>query len=354
MITWAYDKGITWVRLDSSPEALGFDFISQDPRVLEVLDLVHKVADTAATVLITGESGTGKEFIARALHEESSRRRAPFLAVNCAAITQLLQDSEFFGHVRGAFTGANENKVGKFEAAEGGTLFLDEIADMDRSLQASLLRILQYGEYAPVGATTNRYCDVRVVAATNRDLQLLIQSGAFRHDLFYRLNIIRLNLPPLRQRRADIPLLIDHFVGKYGTRHDKPGLKMSAQLRDWLLSYDFPGNVRELENIIQRGVILARHGMLTGPSPDTEIKPQVSPAAYSVNFHEAKSRAMEEFEQNYLRSILIACGGIVCRAAEFSGLSERNLHKKLKKYGIHGQSFRGLHRQPDAQPPPKD
>jgi DNA-binding NtrC family response regulator len=328
-------------------------YVSKDPRVLEVLDLVRQVADTDATVLITGESGTGKEFIARELHERSARRHAPFLAINCGSIAETLQESELFGHVRGAFTGAAEEKRGKFEAAEGGTLFLDEIAEMSRSLQVKLLRVLQYGEYAPVGAAANRHCDVRFVAATNRDLLHLTALGQFRNDLYYRLNIIRLQLPPLRERRGDIPLLIDHFLRAFRAAYHKEDLELSREVAEILRQYDYPGNVRELENIIHRAVLLCRARVI---SP-TDLAPEVraarpAPGAPALtNFHQAKARVVGEFEQAYLTSMLAAAGGIVSRAARCAGLSERNFHEKLKKYNLHSENFRARPAA-GASPPP--
>jgi DNA-binding NtrC family response regulator len=323
-------------------DVLAARFVGKDPRLLEVLDLVGQVADTDATVLITGESGTGKELIARALHEMSSRCNAPFIAVNCGAIAETLQESELFGHAKGAFTGATSPKAGKFEAANGGTIFLDEISEMSNALQVKLLRILQSGEYAPVGVAKNRYCDVRVVAATSQNLKALVDAAQFRQDLYYRLNIIRLELPPLRERKGDIPLLIDHFLRKLSAAYDKPDLRVSPEAGEILLRYDYPGNVREIENVICRAVILCRESCITPRHLPPEVLPrQISPSAgQPTNFHEAKSHAVEKFERAYLTSLLSECGGIVSRAAHRAGLSERNFHEKLKKYGISGKSFR--------------
>jgi DNA-binding NtrC family response regulator len=309
--------------------------------VLEVLDLVRQVADTDATVLITGESGTGKEYIAHELHERSSRRNAPFQALNCGSIAETLQESELFGHARGAFTGAEGDKKGKFEAAEGGTLFLDEVAEMSRGLQVKLLRVLQHGEYSPVGAAGNRYCDVRIIAATNRDLLHLTALGQFRDDLYYRLNIIRLHLPPLRERRGDIPLLIDHFLHAFRTAYRKEDLEMSREVREALRQYDYPGNVRELENILRRAVLLCRGRVIALADLAPEVRSvRPIPAAAPSTFHEAKAKVVEEFEQAYLTSMLAAAGGIVSRAARLAGLSERNFHEKIKKYHIRGEDFR--------------
>lgn len=317
-------------------------FVGKDPKILLVLELVKQVANTNATVLITGESGTGKEIIARMLHEGSSRKDNDFIAINCGAIAETLQESEMFGHVRGAFTGATTRKIGKFEAANGGTIFLDEIDEMSKALQVKLLRILQSGEYSPVGVAENLYADLRVVAATNQDLRLQIEVGKFRQDLYYRLNIIRLELPPLRERTKDIPLLVDHFLKMFAAFHEKPGLQIDVETTDFLIQYDYPGNVRELQNIIRRAVILCREKNISPQYLPPEVLYKNSPAIEGsfTSFHEAKAQTVEEFERTYLTSMLMKCGGIISRAAEHSGLSERNFHEKLKKYDIHGKSFR--------------
>jgi DNA-binding NtrC family response regulator len=317
-------------------------FVGRDPKILKVLNLVAQVADTDATVLITGESGTGKELIARALHERSSRRGAPFVAVNCGAIAETLQESELFGHAKGAFTGATIRKAGKFETADKGTIFLDEISEMSNALQVKLLRILQSGEYSPVGVAENCSCDVRVVAATNRNLQYLVVAGKFRQDLYYRLNIIRLQLPPLRERRGDIPLLIDHFLDVFRMTYCRSDLEISPGAESLLMQYDYPGNVRELENLLRSAVILSRDHCI---SP-RDLPPEVlngkctDGAGHHATFHQAKARAVEEFERSYLSNVLAECGGIVSHAARHAGLSERIFHEKLRKYGISGKSYR--------------
>lgn len=317
-------------------------FITADRRVLEILEVVDQIANTDATVLIIGETGTGKELIAKMLHAKSSRSRRSLVTVNCGAIAETLQESELFGHAQGAFTGATSRKIGRFEAADGGTIFLDEISEMPKSLQVKVLRILQSGEYTPVGMTDSHVCNVRVVAATNLDPRPLIESGEFRKDLYYRLNIIRLELPPLRERRGDIPLLVQHFLQLYGAVYAKPKLEVTHDAIDLLARYDYPGNVRELENIVQRAVILCRDDRITVGDLPREISIadiQLEPAA-TTNFHETKNRVIEEFERTFLTSILSVCGGIVSRAAERSGLSERNFHAKMRKYGISSKACR--------------
>jgi transcriptional regulator with GAF, ATPase, and Fis domain len=326
-------------------------FIGQHPSVTELLDLVDQVADTTATVLITGESGTGKELIAQLIRERSSRRNKTFVAVNCGAIPESLQESEFFGHVRGAFTGATERKVGKLELADGGTIFLDEIGEMSKSLQVALLRTLQSGEYSPVGSPETRYCDVRVLAAANRKLLDLVDSGEFRRDLYYRLNIIHLEVPPLREREGDALLLCDYFVESLGENYQKPGLQLTSEARGLLSNYDYPGNVRELENIIRRAIILCRGAQIEPQHLSPEVRGAIhSPEQVTSldDFQSAKAKAIETFERAYLTNILRKCGGIVSRASDYSGLSERNFHEKLKRYGISAKTFRTPSNGPSA------
>ncbi len=325
------------------PEAQQTTIVGNDPRLLELIDLAKQVADTNATVLITGESGTGKELIAEIIRDHSRQRRDPFVAVNCGGIPEALQESEFFGHVKGAFTGATERKIGKLERANGGTIFLDEISEMSKSLQVALLRTLQSGEYSPVGSSETRYCDVRVIAAANRCLLEMIDSGEFRRDLYYRLNIIRLETPPLRERKGDIPVLCEYFAKALGAKHGRHGVELSQAALQALLSYDYPGNVRELENFMSRAVILCRDGLIEPehlPSDVTEDQPLDTTNGDLADFQSAKADAVERFERAYLTSVLSKCGGIVSRASNYSGLSERNFHEKLKRYEINAKSFR--------------
>ncbi len=316
--------------------------IGEHPRILKVLKQAIRVADTGATVLIYGESGTGKEMIAQMLHRESTRADKSFVAVHCGAIAETLQESELFGHMKGAFTGATHRKTGLCEAADQGTIFLDEISEMRKDLQVKLLRVLQSGEYRPVGSTENRHCDMRVIAASNQQLPPLIEAGTFRRDLYYRLNVIRLEIPPLRERREDIPLLADHFLRMFSAAYQKSTLEVDSETMDYLIKYDFPGNVRELENIIQRAVILCRKKHLSLRHLPSEVLHENVPAIEndSTDFHQAKAHTIAEFERTYIASMLQKCGGIISRAAQCSGLSERNFHEKLKKYDISGKNYR--------------
>lgn len=321
-------------------------FLGQDPKILAILNIVAQVADTDATVLIQGESGTGKEMIAWAIHRESPRRHAAFVAINCGAVPESLLESEMFGHARGAFTGADSAKVGKFEAAHRATIFLDELAEMGQQLQVALLRLLQSGEYTPVGLVDSRYSDVRVIAASNRDLLPLIASGRFRHDLYYRLNIIRIDLPPLRERRDDIPLLINHFLRAFETAYGRTGLSLEPGAQELLMGYTYPGNIRELENIIRRAVILNRGSVVRVRDLPPEVAgnhavaPASVAAALTSQYHEAREHTLRVFEESFLSSALRESGGIVSRAARATGLSERNFHKKLIRYQIDFKAFR--------------
>lgn len=326
--------------------------ISRDHTLLEILDLVLQVADTDATVLVTGESGTGKDLIARMLHVNGSRRSGPFVAVNGGAIPEALMESELFGHRKGAFTGAEAHQLGKFEAADKGTIFLDEVSEMSTAMQVKLLRVLQSGEYSRVGEAENLYCDVRVVAASNQDLQKLVDEGRFRADLYYRLNVIRLHLPPLRERVGDVALLTDHFLHLFSKAYHKPKLRLSSAACDVLVRHDYPGNVRELENALHRAVVVCRGNRILPRHLPSELTTEgEKPELVGGDFHDAKNKAVEDFERRYLTSTLIECGGIVSRAADRSGLSERVFHEKLKKYGIKAKMFRAGHRN---LPPPPD
>jgi DNA-binding NtrC family response regulator len=317
-------------------------FIGSDPAIEDLLRTVRLVADTDATVLITGETGTGKELIATALHDNSSRRNRPFIAVNCGALADTLLESELFGHLRGSFTDATEARPGKFGAADGGTLFLDEVADMNHPLQLKLLRVLQTGEYSPVGSALSRTCDVRVVAATNVPLQPLLASGRLRADLYYRLNVVCLDIPPLRARPGDILVLASHFLRLFAAKYRRRERSLSSGANHALLSYGFPGNVRELENAIRRAVILGEGDeiRLEDLPPEMRTAPEACSTREPSAFHEARARALEQFEREFLVTLLQASAGVVKHAAQRSGVSERHLHAKLREYGLRGRDFR--------------
>jgi two-component system response regulator PilR (NtrC family) len=302
----------------------------------KVFELIDKVHSTKTSVLITGESGTGKELVARALHSESNRQRGPFVAVNCGAIPDELMESELFGHKRGSFTGAIADKRGLFVEADGGTLFLDEIGELSLGLQVKLLRALQERKVKPVGDTDEREIDVRVVAATNRELEEEVARGAFRADLYYRLNVIEIRLPPLRQRRDDLPLLVEHFVARFATDQDKRITGLTAAAMKRLEEHDFPGNVRELENVIERAVALS-----TGPAIDVDVLPtfraKAAPAQQPGAFPDDGvdlDRILSEYERGIVQQALDRAGGVRKKAAALLGISFRSLRYRLAKLGF--------------------
>jgi two-component system response regulator PilR (NtrC family) len=301
-----------------------------------VFDLIAQVADTKANVMLSGESGTGKELVARAIHSSGDRRDLPFVAVNCAAIPENLLESELFGHVKGAFTGAVQSKAGLFETADGGTLFLDEVGELSLQLQVKLLRVIQDKSIRRVGGTSDQRVDVRIVAATNRRLEDEVAAGRFREDLYYRLNVIEISLPPLRERVDDIPLLAAHFAEKYAHELGKPVADLSEEALARLMDYRFPGNVRELENVIERAVALSRGEAIELESlPPTLLDP-AEPAATSrippggVDLE----TQMNDYERELLLDALEAAGGVKKRAAKLLGISFRSYRYRLEKLGL--------------------
>jgi two-component system response regulator HydG len=300
--------------------------VGTSPALRRVLDIATQAAPSSATVLVLGESGTGKELLARYIHEQSSRARRPFIAVNCAAIPETILEAELFGHERGAFTGAVGRREGRFGKASGGTLFLDEIGELSPSVQVKLLRVLQEGEYEPVGGDTVK-ADVRIVAATNRDLRAQVAAGRFREDLFYRLNVIAVTAPPLRARREDIALLVDHFLGIYCAKNNRPRLSVARAVMQLLSDYAWPGNVRELENVIERAVVLCRGDTLTVDDlPDVIVQASSPPAtALTVTI----GTPLEEVENRLIRETLRHTKGDKPIAAQLLGISTRTIYRKL-------------------------
>jgi two-component system, NtrC family, response regulator AtoC len=297
----------------------------------EVIDRAELVAETKSTVLLTGETGTGKELIARAIHDRSAQRAMPLIKVNCAAIPETLLESELFGHVRGAFTGAATSKKGKFALADGGTIFLDEIGMMGQPLQGKLLRVLQEREFEPLGAERTERVDVRVIAASNRDLRQMVSDGRFLEDLFYRLNVIPIHIPPLRDRREDIPVLVEHFIKKHAQRTGKRIDRVEDGVLGALQQYEWPGNVRELENTIERAVVLSTTHTITARNVAI-IAPAVPPAAGlpSLRLHQN----IEWAERESVRRALDQAAGVKKDAAELMGISQRALSYYLAKYKI--------------------
>lgn len=296
----------------------------------DLVTLIERIAPANSSVLITGESGTGKEVVARTLHQMSSRAEKPFVAINCTAIPETLLESELFGHIKGSFTGADKRKFGLFEEAQGGTLFLDEIGDMDLSLQAKLLRVLQERKIRPVGETKDIDVDVRVVAATHKDIKKAIREGLFREDLFYRLNVIPVVIPPLRHRRDDIPLLAQTFLLKYAAINNSPARSFSPGALLLLVNRSWPGNVRELENLVERLVVLARASIISEdeiPLPENEdVDTFFASSAQSLI-------TLEEMEKRYLQYVLTKTGGKKDKTAQILGINRRTLYRKEREYG---------------------
>jgi len=307
--------------------------ISQSPKMEEAISLAARVAESKATVLITGENGTGKEVLAKAIHFISPRKNNAFIAVNIPALSENLLESELFGHERGAFTGAEKMKKGRFELADKGTIFLDEIGDVPLPMQVKLLRVLQEQQIERVGGTETIPIDVRIIAATNQNLEKKIKDGTFREDLFYRLNIVAIKIPPLRERKEDILPLIEFFLLKYAKENGKNSLTVSKEAIDLLMKYSYPGNVRELENSIERAVVLARGNTLTQNDLPLSIKGFVQEKHTDI-VEGTLAEIVESLEKKLINEALLKSNGNQTQAGKLLGLSERNLRYKLQKYGI--------------------
>jgi two-component system response regulator GlrR len=310
--------------------------IARSPAMQRLFQQVAQIADSDASVLLSGETGTGKEVLARILHANSRRSKGPFVALNCAAISESLFESELFGHIRGAFTNAMTAKRGLFQSANGGTLFLDEIAEMPLSMQVKLLRAVQEREVREVGADYMTKVDVRIITATNKNLAECVKLGTFRHDLYYRVSVVPLNIPALRERRDDIPLLAQHFLKQSARRANKDVRGFTPAAMHRLMGYPWPGNVRELENAVEKAVVMSRQDMVLpellpsgGASTDIGLKPL--------------TEAKEEFERSYLRNVLQMTGGNISRAAQFAGRYRADFYKMLKKYGLHPSMLKDRH-----------
>ncbi|MEK7314777.1 MAG: sigma-54 dependent transcriptional regulator [Candidatus Eisenbacteria bacterium] len=307
--------------------------VGETSGIREVHRLIERVAQTDSTVLIRGESGVGKELVARAVHRQSKRTKQPFVVVDCASLHENLLQSELFGHEKGAYTGAVRLKHGLFEVADRGTIFLDEIGEVTPPLQVKLLRVLETGIFRRVGGTADVRVDVRVIAATNRALENMMQAGAFREDLYYRLNVFTIPIPPLRERREDIPLLVAHFI-RNSAIVPKRNVEIAAEAMDVLIRYPWPGNARELANVVERALILCEGDRLLPDSLPIGIR-RSTPETTTVNG--GRRPTLEEAERRYILQILDECGGHRQKAATVLGISERNLYRKLKQFGMSGQ-----------------
>jgi two-component system NtrC family response regulator len=317
-------------------EQFKFDFIvTKSPKMEKILSITSRVARSTSTVLIRGETGTGKELIARALHFGSNRQNKPLITVNCAALSENLLESELFGHEKGSFTGANAQHIGRFEQANGGTLFIDEIGDISLQTQVKLLRALQFGEFERIGGTKTIKVDVRVITATNRNLEELIENGQFRQDLYYRINVISINLPALRERKEDIPILIKHFIDKYSKENGKVVTEISKEAYNYLMHYHFPGNIRELENIIESAIVISRGEVIT----IDDFTPDVMTSSESTilnphNFLNSYDEKLEVFETTMINDALGLKNGNQSQAAKLLGMTERHLRSRMQKYNI--------------------
>lgn len=309
-------------------------FVGSSPAVKEIVRTVRKVAQTDSSVLITGETGVGKELLARALHMNSRRSQKPFVKVNCAAIPETLVESELFGHEKGAFTGAVVSKPGRFELADEGTLFLDEIGEVPPHVQVKLLTALQDQAFERVGGISTIRVDLRIVAATNRDLQADIEGGRFRADLFYRLNVVPLHVPPLRERIEDLDLQVRYFLDKFTSKHDRPGLSLSPEMVAAFAAYPWPGNVRELENVVERMVLLSETDILGPELLPPEIKSPGQPVPDRGALLETVEGLSSATEKQMIADALEKTGGNRTRAAQLLGISRRTIQKKIIKYGL--------------------
>ena len=311
-----------------------YQMIGESKALLEVKQQISQVASTDSKVLILGESGTGKELVAWAIHHQSQRSDGPFIKMNCAAIPEDLTESELFGHEKGAFTGASETRDGKFLQAHQGTIFLDEIADMSLRVQTKVLRVLQDGRFERVGGNTALTTDTRVIAATNKDLEELVKNGEFREDLYFRLNVFPIRIPPLRSRTEDISLLVDHFIRRYCLRNNRREVSVEPRVYEILANYSWPGNIRELQNLVERLLILTSGDkILLKDLPQHLLQPEASvpvPETGKVSLKQVRETA----EREYIQKCLTACGGNVSETARMLGIERTNLHKKMKALGI--------------------
>ena len=315
-------------------DAIDVEIISASPKMESVKKMILKVARSNSTVLVRGESGTGKELIARAVHNQSPRADEMFQAVNCAAINENLLESELFGHEKGSFTGAHAEKKGLFEVADRGTLFLDEIGELDVGMQAKLLRALQERKIRRVGGTHEITVDVRVIAATNRDLRAMVADGRFRDDLYYRINVLSIDVPPLRERREDIPVLIDYFLKKHTKNTSRLVTGLTPETKKLLNEYSWPGNVRQLESAIERAILLSEGDLITAEDLPTEVRQEVGPAAEGAFKLPAEGINFEDVERNLITQAMEQTDYNITKAAKLLGLTFRTLQYRLEKFGI--------------------
>ena len=320
------------------------NIIGKNQKMQEVYDLISDVADTDATVLIRGETGTGKELVAKSIHFNSRRKDRVFVSLNCGALPETLLESELFGYEKGAFTGALKQKIGKFEYANGGTIFLDEVTDLSPTTQVKLLRVLQEKVIERVGGNEQLDVDVRIIAATNRDLEEEVEHGNFREDLYYRLNVVPIKLPPLRERKEDIPLLTKHFLAKYTQLLNKDINIISQEVLNEIMAYDWPGNVRQLENLIERAIIMAKENTIYHIDLSDDLRRRKNGLqqnlAVELPFKEAKKMVVSGYEKEYFINLLRRCKGYITQSSRISNLDMKTLRRKMKEYGLEKSEFK--------------
>jgi two-component system response regulator AtoC len=351
----AVEEAVRVLRMRSQIEALSYErnqykfeeLVGQSPQMQDVYTTIDKVAATSSTVLITGESGTGKELVARAIHQRSPRKASPFIPINCTAIRETLLESELFGHERGAFTDAKETKKGLFEIANGGTVLLDEIGDMELHLQSELLRFLEEREFRRVGGVRNIKVDVRILASTHQNLSEKIRQNAFRRDLFYRINVVSIDLPPLRERGRDTLILTDHFITRFNKEFGKRITGLTPEVEEAFLAYSWPGNIRELRNLVERAILLSNSDRITMadlPAEATGAKAASPPTASVVTFPrpfpEAKQEIVDAFERQYVGAVLKRNHGNVSRSAQEAGIDRSSFQRLMRKHGVRSDDFR--------------
>ncbi len=323
-------------------ERLGI--VGESPAIQRVLDMVERVAQSDVTVLIRGESGTGKELIARAIHVLSERRDKELVTVNCPAVPEHILESELFGYVKGAFTGATTDKKGLFQVADGSTIFLDEIGDIPPNIQTKLLRVLQEKEIRPLGSTKTIPVDVRVIASTNQDLEAKIKAGLFREDLYYRLNVVTIYVPPLRERREDILPLAMYFLEKYAEEYGREGLNFSSEALEYLLRHPWKGNVRELQNVVRRAVLLSKGEVITPEDlaelTDSPLRTDPFIDYFEKPYAEAKKELLNSFSRRYVENLLFKTGGNVTQAARLAGLERQAFQRLMRQFGVRSEDFR--------------
>lgn len=319
------------LRIDSLQEIIG-----KSHAIQEICGVIQRVAETDANILITGESGTGKEMVAKAIHERSVRRAGPFVTIDCAALPENLLESELFGYEKGSFTGATSNRQGLFEIAHGGTLFLDEIGEIPLTMQAKLLRSVQERQVKRIGSNSLIQIDVRILSATNRDLRKCVQEKTFREDLFYRLNVIHIKVPPLRERTGDIPVVASHFLSKFAELNNKNVTGISSDAMEVLENYSWPGNVRELQNVIERAVVLSDSDRINITDLPREIYmvPSLPTSTDNLEYREAKEMWLSAFERTYLKTLLKITAGNISKAALRAGIDRKTIHRLIKRYGL--------------------